>query len=143
MVRVRRQTGNYQAFSKQASARAFNYQTRPAGTDFEPRSAHRPNKKPQKWGTLFGAGEETQTPGLFLGKEALYQLSYTRTSTCDCMVTFLPTKQVCLANALTLQSRLLIKSENPLSNLVKTSGGSSQTRTGDTRLFKPLLYQLS
>ncbi len=29
---------------------------------------------------LDGAGEETQTPGLFLGKEALYQLSYTRTT---------------------------------------------------------------
>jgi hypothetical protein len=28
-----------------------------------------------------GAGEETQTPGLFLGKEALYQLSYTRAVT--------------------------------------------------------------
>jgi hypothetical protein len=27
---------------------------------------------------LFGAGKETQTPGLFLGKEALYQLSYAR-----------------------------------------------------------------
>ncbi len=26
----------------------------------------------------FGAGDETQTRGLFLGKEALYQLSYTR-----------------------------------------------------------------
>ncbi len=25
-----------------------------------------------------GAGDETQTRGLFLGKEALYQLSYTR-----------------------------------------------------------------
>ena len=25
-----------------------------------------------------GAGNETQTRGLFLGKEALYQLSYTR-----------------------------------------------------------------
>ena len=24
---------------------------------------------------LIGAGQETQTPGLFLGKEALYQLS--------------------------------------------------------------------
>ncbi len=29
---------------------------------------------------MVGAGEETQTPGLFLGKEALYQLSYTRTT---------------------------------------------------------------
>ena len=27
---------------------------------------------------IFGAGTETQTRGLFLGKEALYQLSYTR-----------------------------------------------------------------
>ena len=31
---------------------------------------------------LFGAGKETQTPGLFLGKEALYQLSYTRIIIC-------------------------------------------------------------
>ena len=29
-------------------------------------------------GILIGAGEETQTLDLFLGKEALYQLSYTR-----------------------------------------------------------------
>ena len=28
--------------------------------------------------SLIGAGDETQTRGLFLGKEALYQLSYTR-----------------------------------------------------------------
>jgi hypothetical protein len=28
--------------------------------------------------SFFGAGKETQTPGLFLGKEALYQLSYAR-----------------------------------------------------------------
>ena len=27
---------------------------------------------------MVGAGEGTLTPGLFLGKEALYQLSYTR-----------------------------------------------------------------
>lgn len=27
--------------------------------------------------------------------------------------------------------------------LLIISGGSSQTRTGDTRLFRPLLYQLS
>ncbi len=27
---------------------------------------------------LFGAGDETQTRGLILGKDALYQLSYTR-----------------------------------------------------------------
>ena len=37
-----------------------------------------PNKKRPKGRSLFGAGKETQTPGLFLGKEALYQLSYTR-----------------------------------------------------------------
>ncbi len=30
------------------------------------------------WGFNIGAGEETQTLDLFLGKEALYQLSYTR-----------------------------------------------------------------
>ena len=35
-------------------------------------------KSPHKVGILFGAGKETQTPGLFLGKEALYQLSYAR-----------------------------------------------------------------
>ena len=29
-------------------------------------------------GIFLGAGDETQTRGLFLGKEALYQLSYTR-----------------------------------------------------------------
>jgi hypothetical protein len=35
--------------------------------------------KPQLWlGFYFGAGTGTQTLGLFLGKEALYQLSYTR-----------------------------------------------------------------
>ena len=36
----------------------------------------RPNKKPSaRLGSWFGAGWGTQTPGLFLGKEALYQLS--------------------------------------------------------------------
>ena len=43
-------------------------------------SARSQVKSPQKVGFLLGAGEETQTPGLFLGKEALYQLSYTRMS---------------------------------------------------------------
>jgi hypothetical protein len=38
-------------------------------------------KKPStRLGSFIGAGDETQTRGLFLGKEALYQLSYTRTS---------------------------------------------------------------
>jgi hypothetical protein len=35
-------------------------------------------KPPLSWGFFFGAGTGTQTLGLFLGKEALYQLSYTR-----------------------------------------------------------------
>ncbi len=34
--------------------------------------------RPKAQKLQFGAGEGTQTPGLFLGKEALYQLSYTR-----------------------------------------------------------------
>jgi hypothetical protein len=38
-----------------------------------------PKKKSiHKIDPFFGAGEETQTLDLFLGKEALYQLSYTR-----------------------------------------------------------------
>ena len=38
------------------------------------------NRKSRAWGldTFYGAGTGTQTRGLFLGKEALYQLSYTR-----------------------------------------------------------------
>ena len=35
-------------------------------------------KAPADWDYFHGAGEETQTLDLFLGKEALYQLSYTR-----------------------------------------------------------------
>jgi hypothetical protein len=35
-------------------------------------------KAPANWDYFHGAGEETQTLDLFLGKEALYQLSYTR-----------------------------------------------------------------
>lgn len=42
-------------------------------------SAIRTNEKPGLTaGAFIGAGDETQTRGLFLGKEALYQLSYTR-----------------------------------------------------------------
>ncbi len=45
-------------------------------------SLHGKEKKPfQALIQIFGAGKETQTPGLFLGKEALYQLSYTRITT--------------------------------------------------------------
>jgi hypothetical protein len=41
----------------------------------------KPRKIPHlQRGTFLGAGDETQTRGLFLGKEALYQLSYTRSS---------------------------------------------------------------
>lgn len=62
---------------------------------------------------LVGASDGTQTRGLFLGKEALYQLSYTR------------------------------RCGLPVRPKMGGDGGASQTRTGDTRLFRPLLYQLS
>ena len=40
---------------------------------------HQTNEKAQfSLDSFIGAGKETQTPGLFLGKEALYQLSYAR-----------------------------------------------------------------
>ena len=64
------------------------------------------NKKTAQLCDSHGAGTGTQTLGLFLGKEALYQLSYTR--------------------------KYNVK-----------HGGACWIRTNDTRLFRPLLYQLS
>jgi hypothetical protein len=50
-------------------------------------------KSPKGSQVHIGAGKETQTPGLFLGKEALYQLSYARLTEKD--YTYLsPFKQV-------------------------------------------------
>jgi hypothetical protein len=38
---------------------------------------------------------------------------------------------------------MFTKIKYPQPKLEGIFGGSSQTRTGDTRLFRPLLYQLS
>ena len=91
------------AFSELAPVRALDYRTGPSGNPVRGKTTKKntPDKlryfswwllPDSNWGhkalqasalptelkSRIGADEETQTPGLFLGKEALYQLSYTR-----------------------------------------------------------------
>ena len=67
---------------------------------------------------MYGAGNEARTRDLNLGKVALYQLSYSRAPVCD-----------------TGQAIHCVNSFE--------SGGLGRNRTTDTRIFNPLLYQLS
>ncbi len=62
----------------------------------------------------FGAGDEARTRYLHLGKVALYRMSYAR-------MIFIPGGRF----------RIL------------RDGASGRSRTNDTRIFSPLLYQLS
>ncbi len=67
---------------------------------------------------VYGAGNEIRTRDLNLGKVALYQLSYSRAPVRD-----------------TEHNRHCVP--------VCKSGGLGRNRTTDTRIFNPLLYQLS
>ena len=68
-----------------------------------------------------GAGNETRTRDLNLGKVALYQLSYSRAET-----------------------TLVVKEKaHQRMGFLTITGGLGRNRTIDTRIFNPLLYQLS
>ena len=71
---------------------------------------------------LFGAGNRSRTGDLNLGKVALYQLSYSR------MTPIKDRRQ---------EHRRIV------SNALVSDGGLGRNRTIDTRIFNPLLYQLS
>ena len=69
---------------------------------------------------FIGAGDEARTRYLHLGKVALYQMSYTRISA--------PYWEPWC---------------RPSESTVAFNGASGRNRTNDTRIFSPLLYQLS
>ena len=70
---------------------------------------------------MHGAGKESRTLDLNLGKVALYQLSYSRAET-----------------------TLVVKEKaHQRMGFLTITGGLGRNRTIDTRIFNPLLYQLS
>jgi hypothetical protein len=77
---------------------------------------------------MTGAGEESRTLDLNLGKVALYQLSYSRVAgTCDY-----------LRFSTAFQDNLLPRPQRPTN-----SGAGEESRTLDLNLGKVALYQLS
>ena len=68
----------------------------------------------------YGAGKESRTLDLNLGKVALYQLSYSRVLTGE-----------------------RGQRKSPSQRRAFQFGGLGRNRTADTRIFNPLLYRLS
>jgi hypothetical protein len=96
---------------------------------------------------IAGAGDESRTRDLNLGKVALYQLSYSRAILQNNSIEHLAVYYLCTATFVLLKRRYQYVQTNRPNEYFRTSlpesGAGDESRTRDLNLGKVALYQLS
>jgi hypothetical protein len=107
------------------------------------RTAERPEELPLRpllFHNIIEAGDGTRTRDLLLGKETFYRLNHARKQPCLCGKNHIPKPQACQVCE---NRRENVRSIAQTSPVLSHQNAESQNRTGDTRIFSPLLYRLS